>query len=71
MFCLAIEIMVKKTMEYHDFIFDNNLLRQVKGGSIGLSLTGGQNIYDALGQTIQAETHRNRYHTYGTQKIRG
>ena len=40
MFCLAIEILVRKTMEYHDFQFDNSIIRQKEGGSIGLSLTG-------------------------------
>ena len=40
MFCLAIEILIKKTMELHDFVFDNTLMRQREGGSIGLSLTG-------------------------------
>ena len=25
MFCLAIEVMVKKTMEFHDFRFDNKM----------------------------------------------
>ena len=35
MFCLSIEIMVKKTMELHDFVFDNDIMRQKEGGSIG------------------------------------
>jgi len=46
MFCLAIEILIKKTMTNHDFVFDNKILRQNEGGSIGLSLTGDvANIY--------------------------
>ena len=46
MFCLAIKVMVRKTMELHDFIFNNIIYRQKHGGSIGLDLTGMvANIY--------------------------
>ena len=40
LFCWAIEIMVVKTMEMHDFQFDGDIYRQSSGGSIGLDLTG-------------------------------
>ena len=40
MFCMAIEIMVIKTMSLHDFQFDDRVFRQKSGGAIGLDLTG-------------------------------
>ena len=40
MFCIAVGIMVKKTMALHDFVIDGRMFRQNKGGSIGLDLTG-------------------------------
>ena len=40
MFCIAIEMMVKRTMSLHDFEFDGSIYKQMKGGSIGLDLTG-------------------------------
>ena len=40
MFCVAVGIMVKRTMELHDFSIDGRIFRQKKGGSIGLDLTG-------------------------------
>ena len=40
MFCIAVGVMVKKTMELHDFAIDGKIFRQKKGGSIGLDLTG-------------------------------
>ena len=40
MFCIAGGVMVKKTMELHDFAIDGKIFRQKKGGSIGLDLTG-------------------------------
>ena len=40
MFCDAIGIMIKKTMEMHDYKFDSKVYRQLKGGAIGMDLTG-------------------------------
>ena len=40
MFCDAIGIMIKKTMEMHDYKFDSKVYRQLKGGAIGIDLTG-------------------------------
>ena len=40
MFCIAVGVMVKRTMELHDFVIDGKMFRQKKGGSIGLDLTG-------------------------------
>ena len=40
MFGIAVGIMVKRTMELHDFCIDGRVFRQKKGGSIGLDLTG-------------------------------
>ena len=40
MFCIAIGVMVRRTMELHDFEIDGKVFRQKKGGSIGLDLTG-------------------------------
>lgn len=40
MFCVAIEVMVIRTMSLHDFKFDNKIYRQGSGGAIGLDLTG-------------------------------
>ena len=40
MFCRAIKIMIVKTMNLHDYVFDGKIIRQKEGGSIGLDLTG-------------------------------
>ena len=40
MFCVAVGVMVKRTMELHDFCIDGKVFRQKGGGSIGLDLTG-------------------------------
>ena len=40
MYCIAVGVMVGKTMQLHDFCIDGQLFRQKKGGSIGLDLTG-------------------------------
>ena len=40
MFCLAVRIMIEKTMSLHDYVFDGDIIRQKGGGSIGLDLTG-------------------------------
>ena len=40
MFCIAVGVMVRRTMELHDFVIDGKVFRQKKGGSIGLDLTG-------------------------------
>ena len=40
MFCLAIKIMIEKTMSLHDYVFNGKIIRQKGGGSIGLDLTG-------------------------------
>ena len=40
MFCLAIKIMIQKTMSLHDYVFYGKIIRQKEGGSIGLDLTG-------------------------------
>ena len=40
MFCDALGIMIKKTMEMHDYKYDKRIFRQVKGGAIGMDLTG-------------------------------
>ena len=40
LFCIAIEVMVRKVMSLHDFQFNQQIHRQNKGGSIGLDLTG-------------------------------
>jgi hypothetical protein len=40
MFAIAVEIMIKRTMNLHDYKFENNIYRQKQGGSIGLDLTG-------------------------------
>ena len=40
MFCIAIEVMIKRTMSLHDFKLDEKVFRQREGGSIGLDLTG-------------------------------
>ena len=38
-FCIAIGVMVRRTMELHDFEIDGKVFWQKKGGSIGLDLT--------------------------------
>lgn len=40
MFSIAVGVMVRRTMELHDFCIDGRIFRQKKGGSIGLDLTG-------------------------------
>ena len=40
LFCIAVGVMVKRTMELHDFCIDGKIHRQREGGSIGLDLTG-------------------------------
>ena len=40
MFCIAIGVMVRRTMELHDFVITDRVFRQKRGGSIGLDLTG-------------------------------
>ena len=40
MFCLAVRVMIEKTMSVHDFQLDGKYYRQSGGGSIGLDLTG-------------------------------
>ena len=40
LFCVAIGVMVRRTMELHDFSIDGKIFRQKRGGSIGLDLTG-------------------------------
>ena len=40
MFCRAIKIMIVKTMSLHDYVFDEKIIWQNEGGSIGLDLTG-------------------------------
>ena len=40
MFCMAIKIMICRTMSLHDYRFNGQLYRQKEGGSIGLDLTG-------------------------------
>ena len=40
MFCLAVEAMIIRIMCLHDYQFEDGIYRQVKGGSIGLDLTG-------------------------------
>ena len=40
MFCLAIRIMIERTMSLHDYVYDGKIIRQKGGGSIGLDLTG-------------------------------
>ena len=40
MFCIAVGVMVKRTMQLHDFVIDGDMFRQRRGGSIGLDLTG-------------------------------
>ena len=40
MFCIAVRVMIIKTMSLHDFQLDGQLFRQSGGGSIGLDLTG-------------------------------
>ena len=40
MFCDAIGIMIEKTMEMHDYKYDGKIYRQMKGGAIGMDLTG-------------------------------
>ena len=40
MFCEAIGVMVKRTMELHDFQLDGQIYRQEAGGAIGMDLTG-------------------------------
>ena len=40
MFCVAIRVMIVKTMSLHDFQLDGKVYRQSSGGSIGLDLTG-------------------------------
>ena len=40
MFCMAIEVMVVRTMALHEFQFDGKMYRQKSGGAIGLDLTG-------------------------------
>ena len=32
--------MIEKTMEMHDYEFDGKIYRQLKGGAIGMDLTG-------------------------------
>ena len=40
MFCMAVEVMVKRTMSLHDFRHDDKIFRQCEGGAIGMDLTG-------------------------------
>ena len=40
MFSIAIGVMVRRTMELHDFCIDGKIFRQKRGGSIGLDITG-------------------------------
>ena len=40
MFCMTIECMIRKTMELHEFKFNGKIYRQIRGGAIGLDLTG-------------------------------
>ena len=40
MYCEAVGIMIKRTMELHDFRIDSEIYRQSKGGAIGMDLTG-------------------------------
>ena len=40
MFGIAVGVMVRRTMELHDFCIDGKIFRQKRGGSIGLDLTG-------------------------------
>ena len=40
MFCIAVRVMIVKTMSLHDFQLDGKIYRQSSGGSIGLDLTG-------------------------------
>jgi hypothetical protein len=40
MFCEAVGVMIKRTMELHDFQLDGTIYRQSKGGAIGMDLTG-------------------------------
>ena len=40
MFCMAVRIMIEKTMSLHDYVFNGDIIRQKGGGSIGLDLTG-------------------------------
>ena len=35
MFCIAVEVMIKRTMALHDFKLDDKEFRQGEGGSIG------------------------------------
>ena len=40
MWCVAIEVLVIKTMRNHCYMFEGRIYRQEEGGSIGLDLTG-------------------------------
>jgi hypothetical protein len=40
MWCIAVEILVTKTMQNHCYMFEGQIYRQEEGGSIGLDLTG-------------------------------
>ena len=40
MFCKAIAVMIKRTMELHNFQIDGTIYRQKEGGAIGMDLTG-------------------------------
>ena len=40
MFSIAVGMMIRRTMELHDFCIDGRIFRQKRGGSIGLDLTG-------------------------------
>ena len=40
MFCEAISVMISKTMRNHDYRVEEQIYRQVEGGSIGMDLTG-------------------------------
>ena len=40
MWCVAVEVLITKTMNNHCFVFEGRIYRQEEGGSIGLDLTG-------------------------------
>ena len=40
MFCEAVAIKIKRTMQLHDYQIDGEIYRQTEGGSIGMDLTG-------------------------------
>ena len=40
MWCVAVEMLVTKTMQNHCYMFEGRIYRQEEGGSIGLDLTG-------------------------------